>query len=437
MSFKPRVFIYGSCVTRDILRLHGDSFQLADYFARSSIPSVVSKPVKVNEEEINLDSQFQRRMIIYDYRKTLFNRLAQRDFDFLLIDFIDERFDLIQFWDKSLVTKSSELIFSGLLSPNLFRKWRYKEISRLNMHFDKWAKACEIFVERVKEIVPEENVLIVGGFWARNYLAKSGNMVAFEEREEIDSHNALLMKYYQYINKAFGGDQLLVSDEHPFADEMHVWGLSPFHYTLTWYDEMKDMLLKRMNNYLAIAPEEKWNADVRMVYVNSAEMEQLAVDTYQFSISAESKISLEYAWYVMKGNEIISKVPYAEASVFELQLEDPGIYQVLYFVRNEFGEVEKGSFERFAHQAEINVQELRVERMGERNYHFSVDAECNLPLLYAWYVMKDNVPIEKNWYSKSPIFKYEFPETGSFQIEYFIRNEFGDTISGRFETINI
>jgi hypothetical protein len=60
------VTIFGSCVTRDIFDFVEENESVYRYFARSSVVSVVSKPIKINLEEINLKSSFQKRIVYYD-----------------------------------------------------------------------------------------------------------------------------------------------------------------------------------------------------------------------------------------------------------------------------------------------------------------------------------------------------------------------------------
>ncbi|PFE67407.1 hypothetical protein CN316_20615, partial [Bacillus cereus] len=56
--------ILGSCVTRDAFKYDGeDVFRINQYYARSSLVSLYSKPVNVALNDINLESNFQKRMV--------------------------------------------------------------------------------------------------------------------------------------------------------------------------------------------------------------------------------------------------------------------------------------------------------------------------------------------------------------------------------------
>lgn len=116
-----RLLIWGSCVTRDCFAedICGHEsisrYEIDKYFARSSLVSQLSRPVLL-KGEIRLSSLFQKRMVADDFEKQFFPYLnkVKEDIDYLLLDFIDERFDIIALSD-SYVTYSGELAASGLL----------------------------------------------------------------------------------------------------------------------------------------------------------------------------------------------------------------------------------------------------------------------------------------------------------------------------------
>ena len=65
-----------------------------------------------------ISSKFQRRMVERDFKKDFLNDLAQLQFDFLLIDLIDERLNLHLGPNGTACTLSSELLSSGFQSAS-------------------------------------------------------------------------------------------------------------------------------------------------------------------------------------------------------------------------------------------------------------------------------------------------------------------------------
>ena len=97
--------ILGSCITRDIFREMKLDNLVKEYRARTSIHSITQSE-SADTSKINYpESKFQSKMMKYDFEKTELN-LA--DCDFLILDLIDERFQLITNFG-SVVTLSNEL----------------------------------------------------------------------------------------------------------------------------------------------------------------------------------------------------------------------------------------------------------------------------------------------------------------------------------------
>src|SRR5262245_35612735 len=115
MNRPARLLIFGSCVSRDIFNYPWAKTQLAlvDYYARSSIASLGARTIEMPSSVQNISSKFQRRMVERDIRKDFLNDLTRLQFDVLLIDLIDERFNLYVEPDGGACTLSSELVSSG------------------------------------------------------------------------------------------------------------------------------------------------------------------------------------------------------------------------------------------------------------------------------------------------------------------------------------
>lgn len=66
----------------------------------------MSLSADIGEDEVKLDSKFQKRMVIYDMNKTAFDVLSQSKGNYIIIDLIDDRFALAKY-KNSIVTFSS------------------------------------------------------------------------------------------------------------------------------------------------------------------------------------------------------------------------------------------------------------------------------------------------------------------------------------------
>lgn len=231
------VAIFGSCVTRDLFEDPGLRPSLGHYAARCSVISAVAPPLWVDEARVVLDSAFQRRCVLADLHKTFFDSLAADPPDWLIVDLIDERFDLLV-GAGTVVTASSALQAAGLgenLHPGLRPLRRMSE-----QGIELFAAAAPAFAARVTEILAPERVILHRALWSERY-TDGARVRRFPppRRELCRLQNAMLNRGYDALAAAFGGDVgTLQLDSHVhLADADHRWQLEPFHYVASYNRE--------------------------------------------------------------------------------------------------------------------------------------------------------------------------------------------------------
>lgn len=234
MTKKIKLFIYGSCVSRDFLEIAGaDGFELVDYFARSSFASIGSEPIEDDVLLAKMDSPFQRRMVERDLDKQIFSAMRSRDFDFLLIDLIDERFNLAEY-KGSYCTVSSE-----------FRKFQDNKYRRVpfdsDEKFHKWQLGVKKFFAYAKKFDVTDKVLINKVFWSESI--DDGSEFSSEEKDLIRRNNMFLRKAYEHLSSYVIRNQFI---EYPKlflkAKKEHKWGVAPFHYIDSFYSLTRQSL---------------------------------------------------------------------------------------------------------------------------------------------------------------------------------------------------
>ncbi len=241
-----KVFILGSCVSRDIYRFVTDS-DIADYYARTTILSLMSRPLAVGD--IPLKSEFQRRTVSKDFSKTFFDAISGTAFGYLLIDFIDERFDILQF-KKSYVTRSAEFAKAGLDKAYPFKKVD-KETSRYRQE---WERNMVLFSQKLLGLVSPQKIILHKAFWSARYW-ENGSLVEFPNQHEIASNNEILDFYYRTAEKHLCARAVSVKESQ--GDAAHLWGLSPFHYTEEYYMDIYRQVRSIMGKPESQLPSEK------------------------------------------------------------------------------------------------------------------------------------------------------------------------------------
>jgi uncharacterized protein DUF6270 len=242
-----RVAVFGSCVTRDLFEDPLMRPSLVHYAARSSIISAVAPPVPIAPDAVALDSAWQHRCVLADFGKTFFASLEEARPDWLLIDLIDERFDVIR-TAGSFVTRSSALQ-SAQLAPTV--ELDFEVVPRLSDDglalFD---DAAAEFVRRIVEILPPERVVVHRAVWLERFRYHGETLRFDTQRLEFArlQNTALERGYHTLLHHL--GDQagvLTLSPVRYAADAHHRWELEPFHYEPAYNREAVRHLRRRFS----------------------------------------------------------------------------------------------------------------------------------------------------------------------------------------------
>lgn len=238
----PRVAIFGSCVTRDLFEPAIPEVELVLYGSRSSLISVCAPPVAIEEDAVRLESRFQRRCVMEDFRKTFLTRLEEAAPDWLVIDLIDERFNVLA-TGSSFVTRSSEFVRAGLDA------WAGAELAPVDRHDARlpqlYRSACHAFAQRVSAILPPDHVILHRARWCPRFRDATGVHDFPPARGAYCAQmNRLLDLIHAELVDAFGGQarELSITPEDALADGEHHWGLEPYHYDAAYNQAAREGL---------------------------------------------------------------------------------------------------------------------------------------------------------------------------------------------------
>ena len=204
------------------------------YAARCSIVSAVASPVSIDPDRVALPSPWQRRCVLADFEKSFFASLEDVQPDWLVIDLIDERFDLLR-RAGSFVTRSSAFNAAGLNAMHGFEYVRRASPEGLDL----FEHAAREFADRVTKILPRERVIVHRAMWCTHYRS-GGEAVAFPDPRLTlcRAQNTMLGRAYDTLTAAFGdGTNVIALDPKlHVADGGHRWGLEPYHYERSYND---------------------------------------------------------------------------------------------------------------------------------------------------------------------------------------------------------
>lgn len=225
---KTRVFIYGSCVSRDTFEhLDPEQFELVEYVARQSVLSATTRPVE-SVAPPTLQSRFQQRMVTGDFQSSLRPLLAQHaaDVDVLLIDLTDERLGVYLLPDGTVVTRSVELIESGA-EESLPQGAHYVAFGT-QQHYEYWSGAIRALGDSIRQTAPRAAVALLDIPWAE--WSESGQQTPDSFGVGAAQANPVFRSYVEVAVQALGAHVIALEPSEVMSGPHHPWGDAPFHY---------------------------------------------------------------------------------------------------------------------------------------------------------------------------------------------------------------
>lgn len=231
---KQDIVILGSCVARDSMEINNEisplKLNVLEYIGRNSIASLDSKPVEYPAGLESLPSAFLTKCITYDLQKKTTEHLvsALTKDRILLLDFMDERFDLIE-TKNSFITNSWDYRETVLCKTYIVPDLTHKFYSQFKL--DLWKANFTRLLEKIGKVASLQNIIIFAPPMTRIFYREK-DVVAFDElKYKTNEYNEMLdcMKFYIECNHP----DIKLIEPLPwmmFCDYRHKWGGHPYHY---------------------------------------------------------------------------------------------------------------------------------------------------------------------------------------------------------------
>lgn len=258
------VLIFGSCVSRDIFNIDSAGyFNLVDYYARQSFGSLVGQPYGNEAVLQRISSDFRRRMVMRDFAKSILHAdSAIARADVILLDLIDERFDLVLLPTGHLLTYSAELAESRFLDEPEVSGYRLlKPGSKERRAY--WLEGVEKFFARLQANGKHPTVLVNKVYWS-SCIEPGGGAKFTVSQDAIVKANAELDWMYAQLRRWVSMDQFMsFTPDNLVADANHRWGVSPFHYVPAYYRAASDQIMQRHEARPAVVQLQACARDIR------------------------------------------------------------------------------------------------------------------------------------------------------------------------------
>ena len=257
-----RLAIWGSCATRDVFEAGSHPFSVA-YHARTSWVSQASE-TRTPPVPIPSGAGFGERMVREDLTKEVVAGLVASQPDVLVIDLIDERFDLVEV-DGSWYTMSD--YYERLaLAPAMRDRAAGISTYRTPERAVQFSAAASILAPELASALPATRIVLHQAWYTARTADPSTPFYSTATKHAMSS-DAALASWYSSLRSAFGRRMHVLEPPRQMlvGDPAHRWGLAHYHYIPAYYTWMLEALTEiagdRVSPRLAARRPPAWAPD--------------------------------------------------------------------------------------------------------------------------------------------------------------------------------
>lgn len=235
--------ILGDCVSRDILQaaVTEGSIVVNRYVSFMNPVSLLSNPADPNLEggieELSWGSNFAKRNLALDIRSSGLDYLFSEPSDYLIVDFLDARMNLLATLDGQAISRSNIVVKNEkqvreMLGP----EWHvvaYDEVPE-NEYIAAVTRICDEILLRYSP----NQVIVNKHFGVEEYIFNSVQLREFNSttRQRVQKYNALVEKLFTVAINRMPGCHVIEFPESVLGTSRNKWGLFPLHYSDSYYE---------------------------------------------------------------------------------------------------------------------------------------------------------------------------------------------------------
>ncbi|MBF0527843.1 MAG: methyltransferase domain-containing protein [Deltaproteobacteria bacterium] len=252
---KKKILVFGSPVSREIFSYpESSAIEVVDYYPRSSFASLATPAFSGSLNLDTISSDSLRNYVTLDLKKFFFKVLPTIKFDMLLLDLIDERFDLLEISPGCIVTLSN-----GLMQTNALQKYSFSD-NVIKNNSDRyrtlWLDGIQQFISILKRIGMKDRLVVNQVYWADlfdNGESLPDKLSESYSKQYIDSSNAALRWMYAQLARWLPKEQFMCfPSELMKANANFKWGPEPFNYWDNYYKTALNDLKHRLSIHLSL-----------------------------------------------------------------------------------------------------------------------------------------------------------------------------------------
>lgn len=248
-----KFFVFGSCNSRDIFnsdlnKNYKNFFQIIDDCQRTSLISLMQKPLKVNENKIEVFnggefSNFGTRVVREELNKNFLEKITTKNAEYLIMDtHFEVDAGLFELSDGSLLTNNEDIQKTQLYSEMDIKRFITIQ-NNTNEYLELFKKNCDLFFKYIKDNCPNLKIILNAVRWVPNILKDNGEIV-LSKKFSLMSYNHNKYRYIldKYICENYDVE-IMPFNYDLCALESHMWSFHPSHHEYKYFDEKNKQML--------------------------------------------------------------------------------------------------------------------------------------------------------------------------------------------------
>ena len=234
--------IWGACVTRDMLqsKVLAGEYEVRKWISFNSPITTLTKPYEgeFDVEAMPWGTGFFRRNMVSDLKKDYFEYLFSQESDYILVDIIDSRMDIVQH-DDCMLSVSNQIDFNWNYINEKFGEGYWQRFKMTELDVGLYIRGVEDIAERILQVYRPDQIILNRHYGVKDILDKEENvMTKFppDMCDKIDDYNNLYHILNDVLENKFEGCHVIHFPDNVMADKKHQWGLLPLHYEGGYYE---------------------------------------------------------------------------------------------------------------------------------------------------------------------------------------------------------
>ena len=194
-------------------------------YCRFNFSSIISIMNPAKNFEFEISNVYRKKMICRDIQSSLWTVIDKIKPKYLFIDFIDERFNVIQLESGGYITESDA--FKEVKNVNQEGRIIYRNSEEcMNL----WKTNCMRFFEKIKKYVAYKNIFVIESYLSK-YVGNYNEKRLYRNAKEIEEINVLLKCYYAILEEKIPQIRHVKAYEenYYYTDENYEHGSIPSH----------------------------------------------------------------------------------------------------------------------------------------------------------------------------------------------------------------